>query len=295
VAIRTGRARQWQWVPTTFTFPSGRAPEKQWLRLPDRQLRLLEMKPEPPHIFDGPAYFANIPSRNEVSVVATLCFANRGIYQQEGFGLATRFPFAFLTKTRRIPLKREIVVYPSVEPTDEFFEVLPLINGERESWAHGRGSGLYRIREYTSQDSARHLDWKATAKSGTLMLREFTREDERKLRVIFDNPAAGLVSDATYENAIRLAASLAWHFEAENAELTFASQGFASDKVYDFLAHLAVLVPSAPTSANDLLPLDDTYNLVITGRARGTIPTQWWGRSYFIFIVDRAKRPAAES
>ena len=32
-----------------------------------------------------------------------LCFPRRGRYQQNSFGLATRFPFAFLTKTRRVP------------------------------------------------------------------------------------------------------------------------------------------------------------------------------------------------
>ena len=141
-----------------------------------------------------------------------LCFPRRGRYQQNSFGLATRFPFAFLTKTRRVPLAREILVYPPVEPTDEFFEVLPLITGEFETFLRGRGDDLYLIREYMPEDSARHVDWKATAKSGSLKVREFSREDERKVRLIFDNPAPGSVSDEAYENAVTLAASLGWHF-----------------------------------------------------------------------------------
>ena len=94
--------------------------------------------------------------------------SRRGRYQQNSFGLATRFPFAFLTKTRRVALAREILVYPPVETTDEFFEVIPLITGEFESFARGRGDDLYLIREYMPEDSARHVDWKATAKSGSL-------------------------------------------------------------------------------------------------------------------------------
>ncbi len=92
-------------------------------------------------------------------------------------------------------------MYPSVEPADEFFEVLPLINGEIESWQQGRGSDLYRIREYTQEDSARHVDWKATAKSGSLKVREFAREDQRKLRIVFDNPVPGAVSEKDYEKS----------------------------------------------------------------------------------------------
>ena len=87
------------------------------------------------------------------------------------------------------------------------FEVLPLITGEFETFARGRGSDLYRIREYTQEDPVRHVDWKATAKSGSLKVREFTREDERKLRIVFDNPEEGSVSSRAYENAVSLAAS----------------------------------------------------------------------------------------
>ena len=67
----------------------------------------------------------------------------------------------------------------------------PLITGEFETFARGRGDDLYLIREYMPEDSARHVDWKATAKSGSLKVREFSREDERKLRLVFDNPGSG--------------------------------------------------------------------------------------------------------
>src|SRR2546430_17147252 len=129
-------------------------------------------------------------------------FAPRGRYQQESFGLATRFPFAFDTKTRRVPFVREVIVYLSVEPTDQFFEVLPLITGEFASFERGRGNDLYRIREYMPDDSARHVDWKASAKSGSLKVREFSREDERKLRIAFDNPMVVAVSGEGYESAV---------------------------------------------------------------------------------------------
>ena len=71
------------------------------------------------------------------------------------------------------------------------------------------------------EDSARHVDWKATAKSGSLKVREFAREDERKLRLVFDNPAPGTVSEQAYENAVTVAASLGWHFAEANADLSF--------------------------------------------------------------------------
>ena len=180
--------KHWQWMPARFGVPPGRPPERQWLQFRDYKLQRVSKTAVLPPIFEGATYFPYISAGTELSADIELCFDRRGCYQQKSFGLATRFPFAFLTKTRRVPLAREIIVYPRVEPADEFFEVLPMITGEFETFVRGRGDDLYLIREYLPEDSARHVDWKATAKSGSLKVREFSREDERKLRIVFDNP-----------------------------------------------------------------------------------------------------------
>ncbi len=215
-------------------------------------------------------------------------FQRRGRYAENSFGLATRFPFAFLTKTRRVPLNRTVLVYPAVEPTDEFLDVLPMITGEVEAFVRGRGYDLYRIREYMPEDSARHVDWKASAKSGSLKVREFSREDERKVRLVFDNPAPGILAAEAYERAVALAASLAWHFANADADLSFAAQGYPGEPdVYKFLAYLALLEPQPQASIIDSLPVTGDYNIVLTTRPRGSIPTALWNRSYLIFLADR--------
>ncbi len=286
VPVKKNRAgKHWQWTPATFAVPPGRPPEKQWIKFRDYKLRRVSATELPLDIFDGAAYFPYIPAGSELKADLELCFERRGVYQQKGFGLATRFPFAFLPKTRHVPLAREIIVYPRVEPADEFFEVLPMITGEFETFARGRGDDLYLIREYMPEDSARHVDWKATAKSGSLKVREFSREDERKLRIVFDNPGQWVVSEKAYEDAIALAASLSWHFAGENTEITFVSQGYSgAPDVYRFLAHLAVAEPqSLPSVVESLRPSED-YNIILTTRAHGSIPTALWACSYFVFI-----------
>lgn len=279
--------RRWRWQSTTFSFPPGRLPGKRWFNLPDRHLRRVAEVQSPPEIFKGPAYFPYIAPRSEAAADLNLKFDLRGRYQQESFGLTTRFPFAFLTKKRRIALSREIIVYPAIEPADEFFEALPLITGELETFQRGRGSDLYRIREYTQEDSARHVDWKATAKSGTLKVREFSREDERKVRIVFDNPPPGAVSLGAYERAVALAASLSWHFAAENAESSFVAPGYdGGPDIYRFMSYLAVVQPQAASATLAQLPASGDYNIIFTTRPRGTIPTSLWGCSYFLFIGE---------
>ena len=241
-----------------------------------------------PVLFEGAVYFPLIPPGKEVSAEIELLFATRGRYQQENFLLATRFPFAFLTKTRRIPLQREIVVYPAVEVADEALEALPLISGEFETFQRGRGDDLYRIREYVPEDSARHVDWKATARTGSLKVREFSREDEYKLRIILDNPSPGALASQSYERAVTVAASLAWHFANQNAEVSFATQeSGVSNDVYDFLQRLALIGPATSTAPYGEMLDAHGYNIVVTAQAQGAIPTRLWDSSFYIFVGDR--------
>lgn len=282
---------QWLWEPATFGFPPKRPPEQQWIRLPDRRVRRIVHDGSGSGIFDGTAYFPYVAPQAELSADLELCFQRRGQYSENSFGLATRFPFAFLTKTRRVPLKRTMLVYPGVEPTDEFLDVLPMITGEVAAFVSGRGYDLYRIREYMPEDSARHVDWKATAKSGSLKVREFTREDERKLRLVFDNPAPGVLAPEAYERAVALAASLAWHFANEDADLVFVGQGYKGEPdIYKFLAYLAMVAPQSDNSIIDTLPVTGDYNIVLTCRPRGSVPTALWNRSYMIFLGDDMSR-----
>ncbi len=278
---------QWLWEPATFGFPPKRPPEQQWVRLPDRRVRRIVHDGSTPGIFEGSAYFPYLAPETELSADLELRFQRRGRYAEDSFGLATRFPFAFLTKTRRVPLNRTVLVYPSVEATDEFLDVLPMITGEVEAFVRGRGYDLYRIREYMPEDTARHVDWKATAKSGSLKVREFSREDERKVRLVFDNPSPGVLSPEAYERAVALAASLAWHFASADADLSFAGQGYGGEPdVYKFLAYLALLAPQPLGSIIDTLPVSGDYNIVLTSRARGSIPTALWNCSYLLFLSD---------
>jgi len=296
--------KHWQWEAATFVFPFNRPPERQWVRLPDRRLRRVTLLPDPPGIFQGMAYFPYLPPRAERSADLEVTFTRRGRYSEDSFAVATRFPFAFLTKARHVPLKKEVLVYPRVDPTDEIFEILPLVRGEWESFVHGRGSDLYRIREYLPEDSARHVDWKATAKSGSLKVREFSREDERKLCIVFDNPVSGLISEQAYERAVDLAASLAWHFSSQDAEVSFVVSGHPrTADLHEFLARLAVIEPQPQTSKTALPGVDalremnlgsaGEYNIVLTSRPRGSLPTALWNCSYFVFLENEAVPPAS--
>jgi hypothetical protein len=281
---KAGR-KYYKWQRTMWGWPRKSPPEGQWLRLSDWEWKSYIEPAAPPAIFQGTVYFPMIRRKSTASADVELNFLHRGLYAQKGLGIATRFPFAFFKKTRPVAFSQEVVVYPSVEPTEDFFQVLPMITGEFEMFVRGRGNNLYLIREHTPDDSARHLDWKATAKTGALKVREFTREDERKLRIVFDNAPPGAVSEKDYEKGVSLTASLAWHFAQSDTQLSFAGQGYnGSGDVYEFLRYLAMVQPGETGKLLDDLEVTDDYNVVITARKRGSISTNLWNSSYFLFM-----------
>jgi uncharacterized protein (DUF58 family) len=132
----------------------------------------------------------------------------------------------------------------------------------------------------------RYIDWKATAKSMAMMVREHMREDEWRLTIVFDTalpPGAktpGPPPDVTsagqvdpdkvpgvqlpkqnpddfrerFERAVRMAASLANHFILERAEVELIStsdqhnvaSGSGQEHLYKILGALATLQPTEP-------------------------------------------------
>jgi len=88
------------------------------------------------------------------STEVNLRFPRRGLYAQRGIGVSTRFPFSFSRRRARSRSTRGAGV-SFRRGHGRMFEVLPMITGEVETNQRGRGSDLYRIRDYEAGDSAR--------------------------------------------------------------------------------------------------------------------------------------------
>lgn len=284
--------------------------ENEKLTLPSFALRVEAIKPKgelQSTILETPVFFPYVPKQDRVRQSVPMTFLRRGLYRQDAFRVVTRFPFGFLQKARRLDLKTEALVYPSIEPTNELIDMLPGIQGALETAAKGRGQDLYALRDYTANDSVRHVHWKASARSGSLMVREFTREDDCRVLLVLD-PHAGGVGPApegdkpprgpkeTFERAVTLCAALAWHLRERNARIQFRSAGMetplapAEEVIYAVLRHLALAVPLPPEASyalmSDLTAAPNLFKIIVTGQPRGSIPASLWHSSYVIFLDD---------
>jgi uncharacterized protein (DUF58 family) len=276
---------------------------KQWW--PSFSLRVVgENKKGQAQILTQPVFFPYIPGQGDVLQKVELRFPHRGVYRQDSFGIRTRFPFGFFEKTRQVSSAIDIVVYPHVEPTEQFYEVLPLLTGEMASYFRGRGHELHSLRQYNSSDSARFVDWKVSARSGRLMVREFAREDERRVMLVLDpfigpsptdlGPAAEAGHAERFERAVSMAACIAWHFHEINSVLQFRTNRFATpiapagEIIYDALRELALISPDASASGgaflDDLVSETEVFKIILTARPQSSIPTALWSSSYFLFL-----------
>ncbi|NWG14428.1 MAG: DUF58 domain-containing protein [Acidobacteria bacterium] len=266
-------------------------------------------RPPDRSVLRHPAYFPWIPPRCVRSELVFQKYPRRGVYQLEGFRILTRYPFGLFARGERVSAKGRVWVYPSIHEVSSYYHLLPFPPGRMESARTGHGESLFAIRPYRDGESARLVDWKATAKTGRLMSREFARDEENTFCLILDTTAGPDSRPDDFEKAVSLAASFAWHFAKEEAEYQFLSPqryvpaGIGTEHLYEVLRALAVVGFEQGTSPNppdlvaqlgsilepatlERLMSDKVLKIIITSRARHSFPSTAWQSAHVLCRED---------
>ena len=138
------------------------------------------------------------------------------------------------------------------------------------------------------------------------MVREFAREDDRRVLLVLDPYSGGAervvggVEEERFEYAVNLCAGIAWHFYERNAQLEFRGAGIetrlapAEEIIFAIVGYLAVARPEKPGAESPLLQelaaSPELFKLIVTSRQRGTIPSDLWHSSYVIFLESLEER-----
>ncbi len=215
--------------------------------------RIAKKLTHPPVVRRTLDYFFYIPRRTAIENRAEHTFEKRGRFIIKDFELTTRFPFAFFRHRRRLPAQEvEIFIFPKINPVTEDLENLPLEIGKFTVQKHGFGQDLLSLRDYQPSDDLRRVDWKATARTRRLIVREYAAEDEKRITVVFDprirrNAKEKVKSlrerideesgrnkkqspaSKRFEKGISRAASLLSHFADEKAETRLIIAGEKQD------------------------------------------------------------------
>ncbi len=199
--------------------------------------------------FDATLYFPVIPGG------AILEESGRTLFRQTR--RASRLQFSILDALslwffgapgiRWVTARHDVIVYPSLDPLPGFESLLFSVSGEMEALQRGRGHDFYRIRPYEALESARHVDWKATAHTGNLQVREFAREQDHRVLIYFDLDVS-LEAEPWFESAVDCCAFLAFRLAERGAHVRFETQDFdvslpEEGDIYNILKYLALVAP----------------------------------------------------
>lgn len=234
-----------------------------------------------PSILTAPVYFPLVPGRATIETAIHVVFPYRGRHRENLFVLSTRFPFGFLRKTTTVTLRRETIVYPALEPHSDMELLLESIAGEIDLQSRGAGHDFYRIRPYEPRDSARHVDWKSTAHTGALQVREFTREQKGTVDIYFDRRAPAGRRE-WFETLIERCAFLVWSLAELETPIYFRSQRFSfffpeDGEIYSILRFLSLVEPLIASGSDpDSEPIDDsTMQIVFSAQPRDFESAGW--------------------
>ncbi len=122
----------------------------------------------------------------------------RGQFDLRLSGVQSQFPFGFLRRTIGSNSYAKVIVWPArVKYTFQMFSGNYRASAGVANKRLGQGGDLVNIRPYESGDAPRLVHWKATARTGRLMIRQLAQEGESGYNLHVD-------ADATRWNEIQL-------------------------------------------------------------------------------------------
>jgi len=269
--------------------------------------RIAERLSRPPTVRRTLGHFAFVPRHETVENKVEYTFPYRGRFLIKNFELSTRFPFGFFRHRRRLPAREtELIVFPAISPFNAGLTEMPLDAGRLTSSKRGVGQDLLALRDYQPNDDLRRIDWKATARSRHLTVREFAAEDERRVTVIFDRffvneetqnlslrdrisaeqSGKAVAISERFESGVALAASILAHFSDDRAEFRLVIDrdeidfGSGRGHLFECLKRLALVEPTnnntepeAQFERNPYQP-DDSHTFYVTAGGTDSLPAE---------------------
>ncbi len=131
-----------------------------------------------------------LPALAAVTMAIEVTGAVRGLVPLGDIALRVRTPLGLSSCILRYPQTDTILVAPSLAGVKRFRWLAVhhrlATAGVRDVRRRGEGRSFARLRDYVTGDDPRHIDWKATAKRGHTITREFTTEQSQTVFILVD-------------------------------------------------------------------------------------------------------------
>jgi uncharacterized protein (DUF58 family) len=133
----------------------------------------------------------DVPARFEYQTTYDVRAIKRGRHKLGGMALRVGRPGGLMQRDLRLPIEEDIKIYPRFATSDEY-RLLARINQQDESVrrprrTHGRGTDFESLSNYNPGDDLRTVDWKVSAKRGSLISKNLQTERGQQISVLIDS------------------------------------------------------------------------------------------------------------
>ncbi|MEN9225461.1 MAG: DUF58 domain-containing protein [Thermostichus sp. DRC_bins_24] len=133
------------------------------------------------------SYVLRVDARSSVKSFYRHTFPRRGLWQLQGFEIATSFPFELFRKGVEIVDPQTVIVFPRPAPVNGLLVLDQLSGGSQLRPQPGQEGDYLSLRQYRPQDDARSIHWKISAKRDQLITRELERPRSQAITLCFEN------------------------------------------------------------------------------------------------------------
>jgi uncharacterized protein (DUF58 family) len=163
----------------------------------------------------------DLPPGGEIDVASELTPLRRGVLRLNATTVACPDPFGLFRSLRRIPQQGSILILPKRHAMPSF--ELPgtmkyQLGGVSMASSVGESEEFVSLREYRPGDPLRRMHWKSFAKLGKPIVKEYQEEFFVRHALILDT-FGGTSEEAIFEEAVSIAASLAWTIQNQDSLL----------------------------------------------------------------------------
>ena len=216
------------------------------------------------HVAPARAFLPRLWPGERVIVETHRPASRRGVHVTDRVVVASGAPFGVAEARRRVDAVSETVVHPRLVRLDDlpFLQAAPTPERAMHS-APRRGGGpeYLGVREYRTGDSLRHVHWPSTARHGEIMVREFEREQTRRLAIVVDAMTDAGAGETPLDRCCSVAASVAFAAQTagQGVRVVAAADGepisIARAEPHALLRWLAELRPGGGLPLADVLAL----------------------------------------
>jgi uncharacterized protein (DUF58 family) len=131
-----------------------------------------------------------LPPRQEIIQTYELKSYQRGNFNFGSVFYRIKGPLGLIQRQGKIDLPQQVQVLPDMTGEGSRDLQLALAGafqvGRRRAARRGEGSEFESLREHQRDDDFRHIDWKASAKRGKLISRQYEMERDQRLMILLD-------------------------------------------------------------------------------------------------------------